>query len=152
MACNDLADEGRLTIAVGARQIELATAIHCAIAVIVSLALEDPLVGHRRRAPLRRVHLASLGARLARPACGGRAESSACASRHLHRRVASGGTSTCRCYGNAVKAPRNWALSGPQKCVKMANIGSEPAIAVEKMEVSRRGQAKDQAPGRLHGA
>ncbi len=40
MAFNDVADEGRLTIAMGARQIELATAIHGAIAVIVSFAFE----------------------------------------------------------------------------------------------------------------
>jgi hypothetical protein len=46
MAFDDVADEGRLTIAVGARQIELATAIDLAIAVIVGFALEFPLVRH----------------------------------------------------------------------------------------------------------
>jgi hypothetical protein len=40
MALNDGADEGRLTIAVGTRQVELATTIHGATTVIVSLALE----------------------------------------------------------------------------------------------------------------
>src|SRR3972149_7731465 len=47
MTVNDATDEGGLAIAVGAREIELATAIHSAIAVIVSLALEFPLVRHR---------------------------------------------------------------------------------------------------------
>ena len=40
MALNDVADEGRLTLAMGARQIELATAIHGAITVIVGFAFE----------------------------------------------------------------------------------------------------------------
>jgi hypothetical protein len=40
MAFNDVADEGRLTIAMGTRQVELATTIYSAIAVIVSFALE----------------------------------------------------------------------------------------------------------------
>ncbi len=43
---NDVTDEGRLTIAKSARQIELATTIHSAIAVIVSFALEEPLIYH----------------------------------------------------------------------------------------------------------
>jgi hypothetical protein len=40
MAFNDVTDEGRLTISMGARQVELATTIHSAIAVIISVALE----------------------------------------------------------------------------------------------------------------
>jgi len=47
MAFDDVADEGRLTIAVGARQVELAAAIHSAIAIIVSMVLEFPLIGHQ---------------------------------------------------------------------------------------------------------
>ncbi len=46
VAFNDVTDEGRLTIAVRARQVELATAIHSAIAVIISFALEQPLISH----------------------------------------------------------------------------------------------------------
>src|SRR5262245_20697731 len=56
MALNNVADEGRLTISMGARQVELATAVDCAIAVVVGLAFENPSVCHRRLAPLRRVH------------------------------------------------------------------------------------------------
>ena len=40
MAFDDGADEGRLTIAVGARQVELTTTIHSAIAVVIGFALE----------------------------------------------------------------------------------------------------------------
>ena len=40
MAFDDVADEGRLTIAVSARQIELATAVELAVAVIIGLTLE----------------------------------------------------------------------------------------------------------------
>jgi hypothetical protein len=40
MTFNDVTDEGRLTIAMGARQVELATTIHSAIAVVVGFALE----------------------------------------------------------------------------------------------------------------
>ncbi len=40
MTFNDVADEGRLTIAMGARQVELATTINSAIAVVVGFALE----------------------------------------------------------------------------------------------------------------
>ena len=40
MTLNIITDEGRLTIAMGARQVELATTIHSAIAVIISFALE----------------------------------------------------------------------------------------------------------------
>jgi hypothetical protein len=40
MALNDLTDEGRLAISMGARQIELATTIYGAIAVIVGFTLE----------------------------------------------------------------------------------------------------------------
>jgi len=46
MARNDFADEGRLTIAVGTRQVELATAIHSAIAVVIGFTLEQPLITH----------------------------------------------------------------------------------------------------------
>jgi hypothetical protein len=52
MAFNDVPDEGRLAIAVGARQVELATAIHSAIAVIIGFALEQPLITHRVDPPL----------------------------------------------------------------------------------------------------
>jgi hypothetical protein len=40
MPFNDAADEGRLTVAIGARHVELATTIHSAIAVGVSFTLE----------------------------------------------------------------------------------------------------------------
>jgi hypothetical protein len=40
MTFNDVTDEGGLRIAMGARQVELATAIYSAIAVVVSFALE----------------------------------------------------------------------------------------------------------------
>src|SRR3990170_1251349 len=40
MTFNEVTDEGRLTISMGARQVELATTIHRAIAVIISFALE----------------------------------------------------------------------------------------------------------------
>jgi hypothetical protein len=56
MAFDDVADEGRLAIAVRAWQIELATAIDLAIAVIVGLAFEYPLV---RRSFLSHVFLPS---------------------------------------------------------------------------------------------
>jgi hypothetical protein len=46
MTLDHLADERGLTIAMRARQIELASTIHGAIAVIVRLALEHPLVTH----------------------------------------------------------------------------------------------------------
>src|SRR5512145_2009655 len=46
---------------------------------------------------------------------------------------------------------RNRALNGSQKCVKMADIGSEPAIG-SRVDSSRHGETEDQAPGRLHGA
>ena len=42
MAFDDVADKGRLTIAVGAGQVELAAAVELAIAVVVSFALEEP--------------------------------------------------------------------------------------------------------------
>ena len=44
MAFDDVADIGRLTIAIGAGQIELAAAVDLAIAVVVSFALEEPLI------------------------------------------------------------------------------------------------------------
>jgi hypothetical protein len=40
MTFNDVTDEGRLTIAMGAWQVKLAATIHSAIAVIVGFALE----------------------------------------------------------------------------------------------------------------
>ena len=46
MAFNDIADEGRLAKAVGARQVELAAAIDGAIAVVIGFALEFPLIRH----------------------------------------------------------------------------------------------------------
>ena len=47
MTCNDVADEGRLTITMRARQVELVTTIYGAIAVVVCFTLEFPLVRHR---------------------------------------------------------------------------------------------------------
>jgi hypothetical protein len=52
VAFNDVTDEGRLAIAVGGRQVELATTIHSAIAVIVGFALEQPLISHTLDPPL----------------------------------------------------------------------------------------------------
>jgi hypothetical protein len=52
MAFDDVADIGRLTIAIGAGQIELAAAVDLAIAVVVSFALEEPLIGHLNTPPL----------------------------------------------------------------------------------------------------
>src|SRR5262245_45346741 len=46
MAFNDVADEGRLAIAVGARYVELASTIHSAVAVVIGFALEQPFVSH----------------------------------------------------------------------------------------------------------
>jgi hypothetical protein len=46
MAFNDVADEGRLAIAVGARYVELATTIHSAVAVVIGFALEQPFISH----------------------------------------------------------------------------------------------------------
>jgi hypothetical protein len=46
MAFDDVADESRLTIAVGARQVELAAAIYGAVAVVIGFALKYPLVRH----------------------------------------------------------------------------------------------------------
>src|SRR4030095_12804063 len=46
MAFNDVAGVGRLAMAVGARQVELATAVHGAIAVVIGLALEKPFITH----------------------------------------------------------------------------------------------------------
>jgi hypothetical protein len=40
MTFNDVTDEGRLTFAVGARQVELAATIHSAIAVVVRFTFE----------------------------------------------------------------------------------------------------------------
>jgi hypothetical protein len=44
---------------VGARQVELATAIHSAIAVIIGFALEQPLITHRVDPPLINISCAS---------------------------------------------------------------------------------------------
>jgi hypothetical protein len=52
MAFDDVADIGRLTIAIGAGQIELAAAVDLAIAVAVSFALEEPLISHLNTPPL----------------------------------------------------------------------------------------------------
>jgi hypothetical protein len=46
MAFDDVADKGRLTIAIGAGKIELTTAVDLAIAIVVSFALEQPLISH----------------------------------------------------------------------------------------------------------
>ena len=46
MAFDDVADIGRLTIAIGAGKIELTTAVYLAIAIVVSFALEQPLISH----------------------------------------------------------------------------------------------------------
>jgi hypothetical protein len=46
MAFNDVADEGRLAIAVGAGYVELATTIHSTIAVVIGFALEKPFIAH----------------------------------------------------------------------------------------------------------
>jgi hypothetical protein len=51
MAFDDVANERRLTIAMSAWQVELATAIHGAITVIVSFAFENPLIGHAANPP-----------------------------------------------------------------------------------------------------
>jgi len=76
--------------------------------------------------------LASLDARASRDrACAVRAAFPLAYPVTSIRRVACGGNSTRQCYRGAVKAHGNWALNGPQKCVKIANIGSEPAIAVD---------------------
>ena len=46
VAFDNFADESRLAISMGARQVELATAVHGAIAVVVGFAFEKPLVTH----------------------------------------------------------------------------------------------------------
>jgi hypothetical protein len=46
MAFDDVADKGRLTIAIGAGKIELTAAVDLAIAIVVSFAFEQPLIGH----------------------------------------------------------------------------------------------------------
>jgi hypothetical protein len=52
MAFDDVADIGRLTIAIGAGNIELTAAVDLAIAVVVSFALEEPLISHLDSPPL----------------------------------------------------------------------------------------------------
>ena len=54
MALDNIAHEGRLTIAVCTGKVELAAAIHGAITVIVGFALEDPSIGHFRHPLWRR--------------------------------------------------------------------------------------------------
>jgi hypothetical protein len=44
VALNDIADEIPLTIAIGTRQVELATAVNRTVAVIVGFTLEQPLI------------------------------------------------------------------------------------------------------------
>ncbi len=51
MAFDDVADEGRLAIAVGAGDVELAAAIHGAIAVVIGFALEKPCIAHLAASP-----------------------------------------------------------------------------------------------------
>ena len=46
MPFHDIADEGRLTVAVGTREVELTAAIHGTIAVVVRFALEHPSIRH----------------------------------------------------------------------------------------------------------
>jgi hypothetical protein len=46
IALDEVTNESRLTIPMGTREIELATAVHCAVAVVVRLAFENPLIGH----------------------------------------------------------------------------------------------------------
>src|SRR4051794_16554781 len=52
MALEDAADIGRLTIAIGAGKIELTAAVDLAIAVVVTFALEEPLISHLDCPPL----------------------------------------------------------------------------------------------------
>jgi hypothetical protein len=46
MAFHNVADEGRLAVTVGARQVELATTIHRAIAIVIGFTLEMPFITH----------------------------------------------------------------------------------------------------------
>ena len=46
MTFNEVTDLGKMTIAVGARYIVLAAAIHSAMTVIASFALEQPFISH----------------------------------------------------------------------------------------------------------
>src|SRR5262249_5986409 len=46
MALDDVADKGRLTIAIGAGKIELTTAVDLAFAVLLRLAYQQPLTSH----------------------------------------------------------------------------------------------------------
>jgi hypothetical protein len=46
MAFDELTNERGLTIAMGTREIELTTAINCAVAVIIRLALKNPSIRH----------------------------------------------------------------------------------------------------------
>jgi hypothetical protein len=46
MAFDNVTDEGRLAVAVGAGYVELATTIHGAIAVVIGFALEKPFITH----------------------------------------------------------------------------------------------------------
>jgi hypothetical protein len=46
MAFNNVTDEGRLAMAVGARYVELATTIHSTIAVVIGFTLEKPFITH----------------------------------------------------------------------------------------------------------
>ncbi len=46
VAFDDVADEGRLTIALGTRQVELAPAVYRTVAVSVGFALKYPLISH----------------------------------------------------------------------------------------------------------
>jgi hypothetical protein len=46
MAFNEVTNERGLTVAVGAREVELTTAVNRAVAVIVGFTLENPLIGH----------------------------------------------------------------------------------------------------------
>jgi hypothetical protein len=62
MAFDDVADEGRLAITIGARQVELAAAVDLAVAVIVGFTLEEPLINQLIDSPLNRAWACSVSA------------------------------------------------------------------------------------------
>ena len=59
MTFNDITGVGKLTIAVGARNIVLAAAIHSAVAVVIGFALEQPLITRFTDPPSNRIGCAS---------------------------------------------------------------------------------------------
>jgi hypothetical protein len=52
MALDEVTNERRLAIAMGTREVELTTAVNCAVAVIVRFTLENPLIRHLMIPPL----------------------------------------------------------------------------------------------------